>query len=1294
MNAMRTMRTMRHLCWLLCCLLHCWPGAMAAVPVDDKLPVALREFGFADPYFERDGENESNQIIGVSTVTQDAKGWLWVGTQQGLLRYDGYRWRRFANINHDPHSLTGDHVRSIWAGVDGRLWIGTNSDGLSVMATESERFENFRHDPIQAGSIGAGTVNAIVGDALGAVWVGTDQGLSYLPVGSKTFTHFRHDPENPTSLADDRVRSLLLDRAGRLWVGTSMGLQRLLADGKGFERVASDFAAPDSLAGQEVRTLMEASDGKLWVGTRVNGAAWLDPKQWQLHRLPVDARRADALGHGFITGFVQTRADQIWIATNGGGIVLVAAEDGQVLQHLRHDPSIASTIATNNINTMMLDRAGLLWVGSLGGGLQHLNTRNSAVRLVRYSPARPTGLSHPDIHSILELPNGTLLLGTGGNGIDVFDRKRGLIGGYRAQSDEPGALGDSTVSALARTPDGSIWAGTRQAGVWRLAPGSRNWVAAAGLKDAIIRKLLVSKNGMLWAGTNAGVARWDEHLQRFQVYQDHTGLAMRTRVSALAEDDLGRIWVGSNAGLWLATADDMRLSKIETDPDRADSIASNDIVGLLQDRERRMWVATAKGLWRLRNWSGQRAIFDNMNAMLEQESKNLGGNLQQDVLGRIWTSEYLIDLKQMRAWPITQADGFDIGAVWIGGYTRTRDGLLLVGGTQGLAIFDPKKFQPWNDQPPLAATELKIDGKSFALANLVPELKLRPGQRNFSIEFAAFDFSAAKRNRYRYRLQGYDSNWIETDSGHRNASYGNLWPGRYTLQVQGSNRNGDWSTQELAIPIQVLPAFWQTAWFLALALLAAGALMVSGYRWRVARLRAEALDLKKLIDARTADILKLGEIGQDLTATLDPEQAFERVYRQVSARLDAHAFRIGFYEAAKAEIRFVYEIENGKRLPGNATRMSEQDRPAVWCVRHQRELVVARNCDLLNYVSTILPPTVGAPMETVVYFPLRVQQQIIGCLTVQSPRQNAYTAEQLEFLRVLASYTAIALSNSAAHGELATAHGELATAHDELAAAHQHLQETQAKLILAEKMASLGGLVAGIAHEINTPLGTALLALSGVEQLLKQQREALAAGSLSKSALELSTAESIEYTQLALNTATRAAELVTVFKAIAVRVDDNHCMDVDLSTYLSEISFPLRSRLLQLGCQFELDVAADWHLSTVPDALTEALNRVFANVLDHAFDAERCGTVRLRASAQPDGAVLIEVSDDGYGIEPAHLSKVFDPFFTTKSGMHGHVGLGLHVAYNHVVQRLKGEINIRSEWRQGTTVTIRINPQT
>jgi C4-dicarboxylate-specific signal transduction histidine kinase len=387
-------------------------------------------------------------------------------------------------------------------------------------------------------------------------------------------------------------------------------------------------------------------------------------------------------------------------------------------------------------------------------------------------------------------------------------------------------------------------------------------------------------------------------------------------------------------------------------------------------------------------------------------------------------------------------------------------------------------------------------------------LTLKSAQRNFAIEFAALDYSEPKKNRYQYRLQGYDQDWINTDSDHRSAAYGNLWPGLYTLQVRGSNRLGDWSVHELSIPIRVLPAWWQTWWFALVLLLLIGSLLAAMVQVRTRYLRQRQRELEQVVDERTGE-----------------------------------------------------------------------------------------------------------------------------------------------------------------------------------------LRQAQGQLVQQEKMASLGGLVVGIAHQINTPLGTALVAMSGVESAWQTLQKAMDSGSLSRSVLEASTSEGREYTALALKTANRAAELIALFKTIAVNADSDSPVEIELADYLAEAASLVRSQLEQNGCRLEVVVPAGLRIRVVAEALTEALNRVLVNVLDHAFVNGRTGTLRLTAQAGVgDSAdeVLISVSDNGHGIAPEDLPKVFDPFFTTKSGLHGHVGLGLHVAWNHVTQRLKGQIQVTSTPVAGTSVVIHL----
>ncbi len=1276
-------------------------------------------FGFSEPYFETLSQSDTIPIV--TALAQDAQGFLWIGTQDGLVRFDGYRLRRFAHENNNATSLGGNYINCLWLAADGRLIIGTLDGGLSEFDQASERFHNFKHDAKRADSLSSGPILAVAGNAWGQLWVGTEQGLDYRAPAGVGFSHLRHRSNDPGSLASDKVLSLLHDRHARLWVGTADGLQRLSADGKVFERIGPAVAGANSLVGQEVQTLFEAADGKIWIGTRKQGAFWLAPdsaaisaaisapisapislpnrlpNHLKLHHLPYGASQSERNSYGALQAISQPRPDQIWLGFSGG-IDIVSAHDGHTLQRLRHDVSLPGSLALDSIGALLLDRAGLLWIGTWGGGLQRYNARNQAIRLVKHrvtpaSETRQLGLSHADVRSMLELANGQILVATQGNGIDILDRQRGLVGGYRAQPGTALALPDANIGALLQMPDGSLWAGTTQAGAVFLPPGASRWQRTEGLPDVQVRKMLLSRSGQLWVATAGGVARWQAAQQRFEMLATEAGTPMKSYVETMVEDGAGRIWIASDAGLWYWQAGAKGLRGFHNEAGRPDSLSSDSVSGLLIDHLGRLWIDTAQGLDRLSNGGqigeGKAASFEHISELINRPGKSLGANLLEDKLGRIWTSEWLLEPQTMRVHELSKADGLDIGTAWNGSYGKTRDGYLMYGGTKGLALIAPEQFKPWDDQPPVRVTEFKAGGQVWPMGAPNVELKLSPEQRSFTLEFSALDYSNPQKNRYRYRLQGYDKAWQEADAEHRSASYGNLWPGQYRLQVQGSNRNGVWSEHELSIPLRVLPMFWQTGWFVLLLVLLLSSLVFLAYRWRVWRLRAEGVRLQRLIDERTKDILQLGEIGRDLTATLDIEQAFERVYAQVSARLDAHVFCIGIYHRARAHIAFVYEIENGQRQPCTELAMGEYERPAVWCVRERRELITASHGGLLNYVSTILPPSRGAAMETVVYLPLVLDREVIGCISAQSPKVDAYSKDQIEFLRVLASYTAIALSNSSAHGELA--------------AAHQNLQQTQARLIESEKMASLGGLVAGIAHEINTPLGTALMAISGGIQAWERLRSEISGDRVSKTALEATVTEGAEYAALALTTATKAARLVTMFKSIAVSSERDKITVFDLNEYITEGAVLMRSRLARSGSVLETRVEAGLQVEVVAEALTEALRLILTNVVDHAFVEGRSGVLRVTVQTEvhteaqtavqngekPD-EVVIEISDNGHGIAAEHLPKVFEPFFTTKSGVHGHVGLGLYVAYSQVTQRLHGKIEIESCLGQGTTVTIRL----
>jgi signal transduction histidine kinase len=474
--------------------------------------------------------------------------------------------------------------------------------------------------------------------------------------------------------------------------------------------------------------------------------------------------------------------------------------------------------------------------------------------------------------------------------------------------------------------------------------------------------------------------------------------------------------------------------------------------------------------------------------------------------------------------------------------------------------------------------------------------------------------------------------------------------------------------------------------------------------WR-ARLRSEAVALQILVAARTSDILKLAEIGKELTATLDTEQAFDRVYRQASARLDTYAFSIGIYDQNAATIYHPYSVEAGRLQTARFYSMSEIERPAVWCVRERRELITTRKSELTNFVATILPPKYGVMTESVVYLPLIIDQRVIGCISAQSLRKNAYSSDQLDFLRALASYTAIAISNSRAHGELSAAHGQLASAHQDLAAAHEDLaaahlrmKQTQQHLALQDKMAGLGTLTAGVAHEINNPTNFVHVAAQNlrvdIADFQKFTRELIEADDAPEvlQAFMQRFAKLSGHVNTMLHGTERIKAIVKDLRAFT-RSDQTEKTTVRISECLSSTLNLVRSSWLD-RVEFITQFIDDPEFDCWP----ALLNQVFMNLLvngcqaiaaNHLVAGER-GQLRITLQmkdTQLQGKQLhIAFSDTGVGMTEIVQARILEPFFTTKAIGEG-TGLGLSISYGIILQH-GGELQISSTLGLGSCFTV------
>ncbi len=629
----------------------------------------------------------------------------------------------------------------------------------------------------------------------------------------------------------------------------------------------------------------------------------------------------------------------------------------------------------------------------------------------------------------------------------------------------------------------------------------------------------------------------------------------------------------------------------------------------------------------------------------------------------------------------------------------------------------PDLVKAWAYSPPVLITSVQVGSQKIAAGryntalptekNTLAPVLIQPDGNSIAVEFAALDYSAPNRNQYAYKLLGYDKDWISTDATRRVASYTNLAPGQYLLQMRGANRNGLWTEEIRNLPIKVLPAWHQSWWFMLVQLSAAAVLIFGVVQVRTKFLRQRQQELADMVAQRTSELRQnqqqllsanqelqganlalnhandalnganhdlamsvetlrqLGDIGRDITANLDDQIVFQSLSQYVGGLLDAPFLAIYRVNRVGNALEMAFGREHGEMLPNYSILLSNQVSNIARVARERKDL-------LLNFDPEVLAPTHipgTSVMLSAMYAPLIVDSKLLGVMSIQSARVNAYGERESLIFRTLSSYGAIAMANAQA-----------------LAALHQ----AQAQLVQQEKLASLGGLVAGIAHEINTPLGTTLMAISGVAEQWQQLQAAIDSGTVNKTLIERSTIEGAEFTAVAMRAATRAADLITSFKSIAVHSQHEPSSRIELALFLSELLSLLQNTLTQMGCQLQLQVPNGLAVQAVPETLSETLMRIFANVIDHAFCEQRRGTLTVSARALANTVVEIAIKDDGHGIAAQDLPKVFDPFFTTKGGNLGHIGLGLHIAYNHVTQGLHGSIRISSTEGVGTTVTIRI----
>ena len=857
------------------CLCRIFVLLLASMGWSSPLLAQERWAGIADRLFQHWYSLEQGLPHDVVTaLAEDGQGFLWAGTQGGLARWDGYRFKTYQPSPRDEHALLDNYIESLHTDRLGRLWVGTSSGGLARYDAPQDRFVLYHAGK---GGLSNVAVRSLLDDGDQGLWIATDGGLDHLDFKTDSIHSLGHEKGG---LLAAQIRVLLRDADGDLWLGTQQdGLARLDRRGR-----LQAVPLPEGGATRSgISSLMQDGTGIIWVGTNRNGAFMLDPHT--LHAEPVvDITGTDtSLSNDWITQVADLGDGRIWIGTFGRGLI----EYDRVHRRTRrvlHDPLISGGIPNNTVMAIMRDRAGVVWLGTHRGLGWHDPQQHTVITLLGAS-GRKQGISDVDVRSVLETADGRVWLGLGNNGVDILDPLLGKVAHLAVDAAHPEtALQKDRISALAQLPDRNVIIGTDrglyrvdQAGkqVARLNYGSRT-------PELGVRSLFFDGQQLWMGGMNDGLWRMPadgRELERSAVSDQLSD----QRITVMVQGSGGALWIGTRHGLNLLYPG-QAPHIILPQPGREDALPHGFVSSMVTDRKGRLWVGMqGGGIAIMQN----EALDGHPQQRFSARFRRLGLSeglpdmnvdmLLMDQYGSIWASTDAgiasIDPETLQVRTLRLADGLHITGYWTGAGQVSRDGQLLFGGANGLSVIQPGQWRDWNYKPPVLLTDVRIKGKPVlanvwnglparaALMNAAAAsarvagdaLIIQPHANSLAVEFSALDFTAPEMNRYAYRLDGYDQDWIETDASRRLASYTNLPPGEYHLRLRGSNRNGAWG-DERVLPLRVLPAWYQSWWFRTLLLLLGLALIWAAIQVRTRMLRHRQHQLEMQIEKHTQQL--------------------------------------------------------------------------------------------------------------------------------------------------------------------------------------------------------------------------------------------------------------------------------------------------------------------------------------------------------------------------------------------------------------------------------------------------------
>jgi two-component system sensor histidine kinase ChiS len=792
----------------------------------------------------------------VNCILQDKKGYMWFATEDGLNKYDGYNFTIYDSNPDDPAALNINYIWTIYEDRSGTLWIGTWGGGLNKFDRNNKCFTHYIHNPDNPYSISHNEVRTICEDHSGILWVGTKGGgLNKFAPDTERFIHFKNEPDNPFSISDNEVICLCVDQGGLLWIGTvNGGLNRFNPAAGGFTRFLYESGNPKSLSHNEVSYIYEDEAGVIWVGTKGGGLNRFNPGEMNFIRYKHNEKDPHSLSNNDISSIFEDKSGLFWVGTNGGGLNRFDRDTGVFTDSL-NKPTNPDSLSTNDVRAIYEDKSGVLWVSTYGGGLNKRNRKKEKFSLYNADPGDPNSLSSQIIWSIFEDKAGVLWIGTS-SGLDSYDRTANRFTHYKHNPREPGSLSDNHVRTIYEDKAGIIWVGTNSGGINRFVRSTGSFVHyrhdpdnAASLSHNMIRAIYEDKSGLIWIGTGGGgLDKFYRSTGRFTHYRhdpSNPKSLSHDFVYSIYEDRSGVFWVGTwGGGLNKFDRETGEFKRYQANSFRSHSLSNDLVLSIHEDASGMLWLGTSGG--GLNKFNREDETFTHFREKEGLPNDVIYGILE-DGRGNLWLStnkglsEFNPRTGVFKNYSVV--DGLQSNEFNGGAYHKNKKGEMFFGGIDGFNCFFPEQLKDNNQYiPPIVITAFLKLNKKVKLEKPISEMEeltLTYKDHSFSFEFAALDYTAPERNKYAYKMENFNDDFIITDANKRFATYTSLPSGKYVFKVRGTNYDGKWNEEGASIRITVIPPLWEKGWFRGLIFLLLSCAVFIYFKVRIKKVRLE-----------------------------------------------------------------------------------------------------------------------------------------------------------------------------------------------------------------------------------------------------------------------------------------------------------------------------------------------------------------------------------------------------------------------------------------------------------------------